>query len=170
MTLRHGLAGLALLVGLAALPVAAHVTLDRAEAPADSYVRLAIRVPHGCAGAATTGIRLAVPEGLTSVRPAPKPGWALTILPGEPAPGRGEHGAAASTVKEIAWRGGPLPDDQFDEFLLMVRTPDRAGQSLWFPFIQECEGGAATRWIERAEPGQPAPRWPAYGLRLTPKP
>jgi periplasmic copper chaperone A len=161
---------LALLAGLLARPAMAHVTLDRTEAPADSYVRLAIRVPHGCAGAATTGIRLALPEGLTSVKPAPKPGWALTILPGEPVPGRGEHGAAATTVREIAWRGGPLPDDQYDEFLLMVRTPDRPGQTLLFPFVQDCEGGAVTRWIERAEPGQPAPRAPAFGLRLTPKP
>ena len=170
MTFRHRLASLALLAELAAAPAAAHVTLDHAEAPAGSYVRLAIRVPHGCAGAATTGIRLAVPEGLTSVRPAPKPGWALTIVPGEPAPGRGEHGGPASTVKEIAWRGGPLPDDQFDEFLLMARTPDRPGEALWFPFVQECEGGAVTRWIERREAGQPIPRWPAYRLRLTPKP
>jgi periplasmic copper chaperone A len=170
MNLRHGLASLALLAGIAAVPAAAHVTLDLAEAPADSYVRLAIRVPHGCAGAATTGVRLAVPGGLTSVRPAPKPGWALTVVPGEPAPGRGEHGAPASTLKEVAWRGGPLQDDHFDEFLLMVRTPNTPGETLWFPFVQECEGGAVTRWIERSEAGQPVPRWPAYRLRLAPKP
>ena len=155
---------------LAALPAAAHVTLDQAEAPADSYVRLAIRVPHGCAGAATTGIRLAVPEGLSSVKPAPKPGWTLTTVPGEPAPGRGEHGAPARTLKEVAWRGGTLPDDQYEEFLLMVRTPATPGATLTFAFIQECEGGAVTRWIERRQPGEPAPRWPAYTLRLVPKP
>jgi uncharacterized protein YcnI len=167
---RRGLAGLALLLGCAALPAAAHVTLDLAEAPAGSYVRLAIRVPHGCSGAATTGIRLLVPENLTSVRPAPKPGWTRAILPGEPAPGRGGDGAAAAAVREIAWQGGRLPDDQFDEFVLMVRTPDRPGESLWFPFVQDCEGDAVTRWTERAEPGQPAPRFPAHGLRLVPKP
>jgi len=154
---------------LAAAPAVAHVTLDLAEAPSDSYVRLAIRVPHGCAGAATTGLRLAVPAGLTSVRPAPKPGWTLAIVPGEPAPGRGEHGAPARTVKEIAWRGGALPDDQYDEFLLMVRTPAAPGETLSFPFIQECEGGAVTRWIERREAGGPVPRFPAYSLRLVPK-
>ncbi|MFZ4408174.1 MAG: YcnI family protein [Paracraurococcus sp.] len=154
---------------LAAVPAAAHVTLDQAEAPSDSYVRLAIRVPHGCAGAATTGIRLAVPAGLTSVKPSPKAGWTLTIVPGEPAPGRGEHGAPASTVKEIAWRGGSLPDDQYEEFLFMVRTPATPGEALWFPFIQECEGNAVNRWIERREPGEPISRWPAYRLRLVPK-
>lgn len=161
---------LALAALLLAMPAAGHVTLDQAEAPADSYVRLAIRVPHGCAGAATNGLRLAVPTGLTSVKPAPKAGWALTVVPGEPAPGRGEHGAPATTVKEIAWRGGSLPDDQYDEFLLMVRTPATPGEALWFLFVQECEGGAVTRWIERREAGQPIPRWPAYRLTLTPKP
>ena len=161
---------LAFLAGLAAVPAAAHVTLDLAEAPAGSYVRLAVRVPHGCSGAATTGLRLAVPDGLTSVRPAPKPGWTLTIVPGGPAPGRGEHGGPASTVKEVAWRGGPLPDDQFDEFLLMVRTPDTPGEALWFPFVQECEGGAVVRWIERSDAGEPIPRRPAHRLRVMPKP
>ena len=43
---------------LLALPAAAHVTLDQSTMPADSYLRLAIRVPPGCDGAATTGIRL----------------------------------------------------------------------------------------------------------------
>ena len=161
------LSGLLLALG----PAAAHVTLDLAEAPADSYVRLAIRVPHGCAGAATTAIRLQVPPGLASVRPAPKPGWTLSIVPGEPvaaAAGNGGHGAGPS-AREIAWRGGPLPDDQYDEFLLMVRTPAAPGETLVFPFVQECEGSAANRWIERQEAGRPEPRWPAYRLRLVPK-
>jgi periplasmic copper chaperone A len=169
---------LAVLAALVAAPAAAHVTLDLAEAPADSYVRVAVRVPHGCSGAATTAIRLQVPPGLRGVKPAPKPGWTLAVVPGEaggapsPAPGAaaGEHGGEGPTIKEVAWRGGPLPDDQYDEFLLMVRTPDRPGEALWFPFVQECEGGAVTRWIERREAGQPIPRWPAYRLRLTPKP
>jgi uncharacterized protein YcnI len=166
----HRTATLVLAAFFVAKPALAHVTLDQAEAPVDSYVRLAIRVPHGCGGAATTGIRLAVPEELTSVRPAPKAGWALTIVPGESVPGRGEHGASASTVKEIVWRGGLLPDDQYDEFLLMVHTPAAPNQTLWFTFIQECEGGAVARWIERREAGQPIPRLPAYRLVLMPKP
>lgn len=151
-------------------PALAHVTLDTAHAPADSYVRLAVRVPHGCGGAATVAIRLQVPHSLVSVCPAPKPGWTLGLVAGEAAePGAGAH-SAGPLPREIAWRGGPLPDDQFDEFLLMVRTPAAPGETLSFPFVQECEGGAVNRWIERAEAGQPAPRWPAYLLKLTPKP
>ena len=176
MNLGRRRSSLAVLAGLAAVPAAAHVTLDLAEAPADSYVRVAIRVPHGCSGAATTAIRLQVPPGLRGVKPAPKPGWTLAIVPGEagaapaaPGAAAGDHGEGP-TVKEVAWRGGPLPDGQFDEFLLLFRTPAAPGETLWFPFVQECEGGAVARWIERPQPGQPRPARPAWALRLVPKP
>lgn len=43
-------------------PAFAHVTLDTPQAVALGYVRVAIRVPHGCEGAATTGIRLQCPR------------------------------------------------------------------------------------------------------------
>jgi periplasmic copper chaperone A len=172
--LSHRLPSLAVLAGLAAAPAAAHVTLDLAEAPADSYVRVAVRVPHGCSGAATTGLRLQIPPGLRGVKPAPKPGWTLVTMPGEvggvAAGPAGEHGGEGPAIKEVAWRGGPLPDDRFDEFLLLFRTPPAPGETLWFPLVQECEGGAVARWIERPQPGQPRPARPAWALRLVPKP
>jgi uncharacterized protein YcnI len=100
----------------------------------------------------------------------------LAIVPGEagaapaaPGAAAGDHGEGP-TVKEVAWRGGPLPDGQFDEFLLLFRTPAAPGETLWFPFVQECEGGAVARWIERPPPGQPRPARPAWALRLVPKP
>ena len=78
-------------------PLHAHVTLDTPQAVALGYVRIAIRVPHGCEGAATTGLRLQVPEGVTAVKPQPKPGWTLTIVPDEtPATGGGPNGLAHS--------------------------------------------------------------------------
>ena len=58
---------------LFALPAAAHVTLDQSTMPADSYLRVAIRVPHGCDGAATTGIRLQIPEGFRNGSRCPWP-------------------------------------------------------------------------------------------------
>ena len=155
---------------LAATPATAHVTLDREEAPAGSYVRLAIRVPHGCEGAATTGIRLDLPPGLGSVKPGVKPGWILALTPGEPGPtpaGEAPHGPAP---RAVAWRGGPLPDAFYDEFLLMIRTPATPGATLALPIVQDCEGGATARWTERPQPGQPRPRFPAPLLRLTPRP
>ena len=151
-------------------PASAHVTLDTREAPALGYVRLAIRVPHGCDGAATTAIRMQVPEGVTAVKAQPKPGWTLTLVT-EDGPAPSGHDAAPA-VKEVAWRGGNLPDAFYEEFLLRVRMPDGAGQTVWFPFVQECEGGKVTRWIERPAAGQPTDsvRYPAYPVALTPRP
>ena len=154
-----------------AAPVHAHVTLDTPQAVALGYVRIAIRVPHGCEGAATTGLRLQVPEGVTAVKPQPKPGWTLTIVPDE-APATGGGHDTASPIREVSWRGGNLPDAYFDEFVLRVRMPDAAGQTVWFAFVQECEDGKVSRWIERPTEGQPLDqlRMPAYPVRLLPRP
>lgn len=151
-------------------PAAAHVTLDTAQAPALGYVRLAIRVPHGCEGAATTGLRLQVPEGVTAVKPQPKPGWTLTVVADETPTAPGGHDASPP-VREVAWRGGNLPDSFYEEFVLRVRMPDGAGQTVWFPFVQECEGGKVSRWIERPAAGQTLDqlRMPAYPVKLVPR-
>ena len=157
----------ALAAGIAT-PALAHITLDTKEAPALGYVRLAIRVPHGCEGAATTALRMQVPEGVTAVKAQPKPGWTLTLVADEAKAPNGHDSSPA--VKEIAWRGGPLPDAYYEEFLIRVRLPDAAGQTVWFPFVQECEGGKVTRWIEKPAAGQTYEdlRAPAFPVKLTP--
>ena len=137
-------------------PAAAHVTLDTPQAAALAYVRVAIRVPHGCEGAATVGLRLQVPEGVTAVKPMPKSGWTLTTTTDPAKPGVGGHDEAPP-VREVIWRatqGQALPDAFYDEFVLRVRMPDAAGQTIWFPFVQDCEGGKVSRWIERPAAGQ----------------
>ena len=151
------------------VPAAAHVTLDTREAPALGYVRLAIRVPHGCDGAATTAIRMQVPEGVTAVKAQPKPGWTLTLAADEAGP-KGHD--SSPSVHEIAWRGGPLPDAYYEEFLIRVRLPDGPGQTVFFPFVQECEGGKVVRWIERPAAGQGYDdlRAPAFPVKLLPRP
>ena len=164
----------ALAAGLAvpapAPAASAHVTLDTREAPALGYVRLAIRLPHGCEGAATTALRVGIPEGVTAVKAQPKPGWTLTLATG-PAPASGGHDSSPP-VQEITWRGGPLPDAFYEEFLIRVRMPDGVGQTVWFPFVQECEGGKVVRWIEKPSAGQSYDdlRAPAFPVKLVPKP
>jgi uncharacterized protein YcnI len=157
----------ALGAAMLAAPVLAHVTLDQSSLPADSYVRVAIRVPHGCGAAATTGVRLQVPTELREAKPMPMPGWTLTVVPGD-APAAGGHGSSP-LPREIAWQGGSLPDNQYQEFILRVRTPAQPGGTIYFPIVQECEGGQVSRWIERAASGAPAPRYPAYSVRIVPK-
>ena len=93
---------------LLALPAAAHITLDPTAAAAGSYVRAALRVPHGCAGAATTRVTLDLPEGIYSAKPMPKPGWRLTIerrrLPRRSQPAWRE---IEEEVGRITWEAAP---------------------------------------------------------------
>jgi uncharacterized protein YcnI len=161
-----------LLAATAIAPAIAHVTLDPPEAPAGTSVRATLRVPHGCAGAATERFTLRLPEDVFSARPMPKPGWRLTItrrpLDG-PAP-NGQGGQRDAVVSEVTWEGGPLPDDQYDEFVVMLRAPAVPGQRVYIPVIQTCTGGATAPWTEIPDATHPASdlRRPAPSFLLLP--
>ncbi|WP_442935624.1 YcnI family protein [Nitrobacter sp. NHB1] len=133
----------------------AHVTVQPTDAPANSYAHLVFTVPHGCNGSATTALRIKLPEGILSAKPQMKPGWKVEIKSRKlEAPVQGPHGKSITdVVDEVAWRGGPLPDNLYDTFGLIVRLPDKPGQSLYFPVVQECEKGVE-RWIEIPSAGQ----------------
>lgn len=145
----------------------AHVTLENPQTPAGSYYKAVLRVPHGCAGSATVKLRVRIPEGVIAVKPQPKPGWALETIQGNYAKTYTLHGARLdSGVKEIAWSGGLLPDQHFDEFAFMAYVADdlAAGTRLPIPVVQECETGVA-RWIDLdAQSDTPAP-----ALHILPK-
>jgi uncharacterized protein YcnI len=123
-----------------AAPLAqAHVALDQASAPAGAHQKLTFKVGHGCAGSATTGITVLLPDGVASAKPMPKPGWTLSAAEGKPdAPVKGRSGAAP--VREISWRGGPLPDAYYDEFNMQVKLPETPGK-YYFKVTQTCEQG-----------------------------
>jgi uncharacterized protein YcnI len=118
-----------LLAALLTSSARAHVSLEPKTALGGSYQTLSFRAGHGCAGSATTAITIVLPEAITGAKPMPKPGWTLS-----------------TGSREIAWRGGPLPDSQFDEFKLLVKLPDGAGKQV-FKVLQRCEQGSAD-WIE----------------------
>ena len=59
--------------------VAAHVTLEHAQAPVGAPYKAVLRVPHGCEGAATVALRIRVPEGMIAVKPMPKPNGKLKL-------------------------------------------------------------------------------------------
>lgn len=140
--------------------VLAHVTLETTQAAAGSYYKTVLRVPHGCSGSATIKLRVQIPEGLVAIKPQPKPGWELSMTRGDYARSYHLHGASiTSGVREVAWTGGPLPDDQFDEFAFMTYlAEDLADQGrVYLPVVQECEQGVE-RWIDKEESSEfPAP-------------
>ena len=157
---------------LAAQGAAAHVTLESTQALTDSYYKATVRVPHGCKGAPTNRIRVRIPEGVTGVKPQPKQGWKLEITRVKLAKplDDGHGGKIAEVVGEVGWSGGALADEHYDEFLMMMKLPDRPGATLYFPVVQECKD-AVHRWIEIPVAGQSARelKEPAPALRLTPK-
>jgi len=137
----------AALVVIAASSAAAHVTLERRQAPVGSYYKAVFAVPHGCAGSPTVKIRVQVPEGVIGIKPMPKAGWNVDVVEGQYASAVESHGKAiTSAVREISWKGGPLPDAWYDEFVMQVKLPDEPGK-LYFRVVQQC-GKTGVAWDE----------------------
>jgi uncharacterized protein YcnI len=163
---------IAALLALPAWVAQAHVTLETRQAPADGYYKAVLRVPHGCKDSPTVRLRVRIPEGVSGVKPQPKPGWKLEITRAKLATplDDGHGGKIAEGVAEVAWSGGSLPDEHYDEFAMRVKLPDRPGATLYFPVVQECKQGVH-RWIEIPAAEQRADdlKEPAPALRLTPR-
>jgi periplasmic copper chaperone A len=147
-------------------PAAAHVTLESQEARVGGAYKAVLRVPHGCDGAATTSVRVKIPEGMIGVKPMPKAGWTLTTATGKyPKTYNLFHNELTEGVIEIGWSGGKLPDSWYDEFVFtgFLASDLESGKKLYFPVVQECERGVH-RWIEipdgsktRSDYREPAP-------------
>lgn len=139
----------------ASTPAAAHVSIHPQSAPAGAYQVLRFGVGHGCGDQATTALSLEIPTDVSVARPQPKPGWTLeTVRDGD-------------AVRALRWRGGPLPADQFDEFVLLVRLPEASGP-LAFPARQSC-GTVETLWNESPADEAARPQRPAPIIDVRPK-
>lgn len=162
-------------LGAAALLLApatalAHVTMEVQQAAAGSTYKAVLRVPHGCAGAATLKVRVQIPEGFIAVKPMPKTGWTLDIIKGTYEGNYDLHGGKVTEgAKELSWTGN-LPDDYYDEFVFRgtLTKAFAAGSTVYFPVVQECEGDMAERWIEIPTDGKSADDYesPAPGVRI----
>jgi uncharacterized protein YcnI len=135
--------------------LAAHVTLGSKEASPNSSYKAVLRVGHGCEGEPTTAIRVQIPDGVIAVKPMPKSGWQLdTVKDKYDRPYDYFGSELTEGVKQIAWTGGRLRDDFYDEFVFVGRLTDfEPGTVLHFPTVQEC-AGAVHRWIEIPAAGQ----------------
>jgi len=158
---------------LTASPVSAHITLKGKEAAVGTSYEAVFVVPHGCAGSATTKVRVQIPEGVIVVKPMPTAGWNVETVTGKYAAAYDYQGASVSEgVREVVWSGGKLPDHTREEFVISTYLtgalkPDNV---LYFPTVQECEQGVS-RWIDiPADPAHPHDsKWPAPGVKLLPK-
>lgn len=154
-----------------AAPAFAHASLEATEAHVASSHNVVIRIPHGCEGQPTITVRVQIPEGVISAKPMPKPGWTIEKVRGSYENSYEYHGTSVTEgVKEIAWKGGSLADDEYDEFVVRAFLTEGlpVGEMLYFPIVQECPGGVAERWIEIPAAGQSSDdlEFPAPGIML----
>jgi len=148
-------------------PAFAHITLEIASATVGSTYKAILRISHGCSGAATTAIRVQIPEGFFAVKPMPKAGWTLETASGAYSTSYDNHGVQATEgVKEISWSRGDLRDDFYDEFIFIgtfaaTLPPGR----VFFPVVQQC-GDVEAVWIDTT--GDENSDKPAPSLDLLP--
>jgi uncharacterized protein len=145
---------------LVAVPAAsAHVTLNPNEVPADSFSRLAVRVPTERPNADTTKVVLQLPQGLFFVSFQPKPGWTRTVTMEKLDPPVDVFGEKQTErIATVTWEGGKIGPGEFDEFGLSAKVPNAAGQTLVFPAVQTYSNGEVVRWIGAPDADEPAPR------------
>jgi uncharacterized protein YcnI len=154
----------------------AHIVLEQKSATAGSYHKATFMVGHGCDGSPTTGIEIEMPEPMAVVKPMPKPGWQLVTRTAPPAVPLSLHGQPVTeAVSRVIWKGGSLPDSQYDEFVLLLQLSKRSGP-LYFKVMQSCETGRSD-WVEipadsqvAGESGRQGGRlkWPAPVLEVQP--
>lgn len=153
---------------LLAMPFAhAHIGLEQTTAIAGAYQKLTFKVGHGCEGSATNAITVLLPEAVTGAKPMPKAGWIISTVDAKLNAPVVSHGVTiTSAVREVSWKGGPLPDGQYDEFSMQVKLPDAAGK-YYFTVTQACDKGRA-EWSEvTAAPGAKM-KFPAPVLDVKP--
>lgn len=165
--IRLSLAMLGAYLACVAIPASAHVVLAEKVAVAGTYYRAKFLVGHGCAGSATVSVQVDIPDGLPVVRPQPKAGWVLSYETGPLAEPAMVHGKPKTeAIRRVVWTGGPLPDEQYDEFgmMLFLSKPGR----LHFRVLQTCETGA-NDWAGIAVDGGVKPALPAATLDVMPQ-
>ena len=159
-----------------ASPAFAHIGLEPKQATVGSSYKAVFAVPHGCAGSATTKIRVQIPEGVIAAKPMPKAGWNVEAVNGKYATEYDFHGNKVSEgVKEVVWSGGKLPDHNTTSSWSRPSSPTgmKPNTTLYFPVVQECEQGVS-RWIDIPKEGEAhghgSSKSPAPGVKLMPKP
>ncbi|WP_265521538.1 YcnI family protein [Oerskovia flava] len=134
----------------------AHVTVVPDTTTAGAYALLTFGVPHGCGESATTEVSLQIPEQIITVTPTVNPGWEIEKVMAtldEPVDD-GHGGQYTERVAEVVYTTDtPLPNGYRDAFVLSVKLPDSAGDTLVFPAVQTCEEGESA-WVQLPAEGQ----------------
>ncbi|MFP5376124.1 MAG: YcnI family protein [Acidimicrobiia bacterium] len=155
----------------AAVPAAAHVTVNPREVPKGSFAKLAFRMPNERPDSGSVKLEVTFPpeHPFRSVSVRPQPGWAFTVEKTALATPIEREGREPVTevVSKITWTGGPVNPDEFEEFEVSAGPMPEDADELVFKAVQTYASGEVVRWIEEATPGGEEPEHPAPVLRLT---
>jgi uncharacterized protein YcnI len=159
---RTSIIAMGALSALALTPAAAgaHVTVHPNSIPAGAFATVEIRVPSEEPTAATTSLRVKLPEGVAYAAGSPVPGWTFKAKTKKLAqPLTTDDGTVSSEVTEIAYSGGRILAGQLQSFPLTVSIPAaaKAGDTLTFPTVQTYANGEVVRWIGSESDEHPAP-------------
>src|SRR5688500_717252 len=154
----------ALVVGSAAVPVHAHVTVQPDEAATESFARFVVRVPNERDNAATVKVEVQLPEELVAVSFRPAPGWRRSVERKQrsaPVEVFGEQ--VTDYIAVVTWEGGRIEPGEFEELGFSARTP-AAPATLTFPAVQTYDNGEVVRWVGPADGEEPAARVRTFDL------
>jgi uncharacterized protein YcnI len=150
-------AGTLAVLGLAASPAWAHVSVAPSTTAAGAYTLLTFGVPHGCDHSATTKVKIQMPEEIFAVTPSVNPNWTVEkAMVALDKPVTDAHGAQITErVDAVVYTAKtPLPADLRDAFVLSLQIPtDAVDKTLIFPTVQICEKGE-TAWVQVPDAGQ----------------
>lgn len=140
---------------LFSVPAFAHVTANPDHGAAGSYFETSFRVSHGCEGTDTVQVSIQMPKGMIVAKPQAKAGWNIEIKKSKlDKPVSAGHGRMVDEqIDEIIWSGGALPNDHYDSFGVLIKLPETAGETLWFPVTQSCKKGEH-KWVGIPAEGQ----------------
>jgi periplasmic copper chaperone A len=151
-------------------PAFAHVVITPSSAPAGSAAELTFRVPDEEAKAATVELQVKIPTDhpIAQLLVKPVPGWTASVTTVTLAkPITTDDGTFDSAVSEVTWTGGKILAGQFQDFSVSADPLPSGISQLVFKAVQTYSNGDVVRWIDLAQPGEPAPEHPAPTLALT---
>lgn len=149
-------------LALACLPAAAqaHVSFHPNAIPQGSFVTTNVRVPNEEDNAATTSVRMKLPDGVLSAQGQPPAGWRFAAKTKKLAkPVKTDDGTITTEVTEVDFTGGRIPVGQFANFPITLSIPASAkqGDVVAFPTVQTYSDGDVVRWIGPPTDEHPSP-------------
>jgi periplasmic copper chaperone A len=116
-----------------AVPAWAHVEAELGEVSPTGRAEITFGFQHGCDGAATTALRIQVPEGVSDITLEPVEGFTPNV-----------------SDTEFGWSGGSVPDGEEAAFTATAQLTGEEGDVIAFPTIQQC-GDVEEAWVEPPE-------------------